>query len=53
MFILRSESRTHWFNEKAFENDAKFKLVGILFGLAVYNSVLLDVRFPSVVYRPG
>ncbi|KAK2715685.1 ubiquitin-protein ligase E3A-like [Artemia franciscana] len=51
MFIWRSESRTHWFNPTAFENDANFTLVGILFGLAIYNTVILDVRFPSVVYR--
>jgi len=40
-----------WFNSDCFWNDEGFYLVGILVGLAVYNSVLLDVHFPPAVYR--
>jgi hypothetical protein len=29
----------------------EFEMIGVLLGLAIYNSVILDVRFPSVVYR--
>lgn len=29
----------------------EYELVGILVGLALYNGVILGVRFPSVVYR--
>ena len=45
------EDNVTWFNSDCFWNDEGFYLVGILVGLAVYNSVLLDVRFPSAVYR--
>lgn len=40
-----------WFNSDCFWNDEEFYLSGILMGLAVYNSTLLDVNFPSAVYR--
>jgi hypothetical protein len=28
------------------ETDEEFRLIGILLGLAIYNGVILDVRFP-------
>lgn len=40
-----------WFNSDCTWNDEGYYLVGILVGLAVYNDVLLDVRFPQAVYR--
>lgn len=40
-----------WFNPTSFESDAQFTLIGIVIGLAIYNNVILDVRFPMVVYR--
>jgi alpha-tubulin suppressor-like RCC1 family protein len=40
-----------WFNSDCTWNDEGYYLVGILVGLAVYNSVLLDVHFPQAVYR--
>ena len=45
------EEHVTWFNSDCFWNDEGYYLVGILVGLAVYNSVLLDVRFPPAVYR--
>lgn len=35
----------------SFENDAQFTLIGIVLGLAIYNSIILPVSFPMVVYR--
>lgn len=32
-------------------SSVQFELVGSLIGLAIYNSVILDVNFPLVVYR--
>ena len=29
----------------------QFKLIGALLGMAIYNSVILDVRFPMVVFK--
>lgn len=28
-----------------------YELVGIILGLAIYNNVLLDIKFPEVVYK--
>lgn len=40
-----------WFNSDCTWNDDGFYLVGVLTGLALYNSVILDVHFPPAVYR--
>ena len=45
------DGTTTWFNADCFWNDEEYYLSGILVGLAVYNSTLLDVNFPSAVYR--
>lgn len=39
------------FNSTSFENEAQFKLIGIVLGLAIYNNIILAVNFPMVVYR--
>lgn len=41
----------NWFNSDNTWDDKGYELIGVLFGLALYNSVLLDVRFPLAVYR--
>jgi ubiquitin-protein ligase E3 A len=51
MFTYDEETRLVWFNSSSFETEAQYKLIGIILGLAIYNSVILDVHFPSVVYR--
>lgn len=40
-----------WFNAECSWNDEGYFLSGVLVGLAVYNSVVLDVHFPQAVYR--
>ena len=51
MFIYNDANRQYWFNPTSFENDAQFTLIGLVFGLAIYNGIILDVSFPSVLYR--
>jgi len=51
MFIHCSESHTYWFNPSSYESCAQFTLIGIVLGLAMYNSVILDLHLPSVIYR--
>jgi len=51
MFTYDNETRQFWFNSMSFENDGQFSLIGIVLGLAIYNSTIVDVRFPPVVYR--
>jgi|JFJP01.1.fsa_nt_gi hypothetical protein len=35
----------------SFETELNFELIGTLIGLAIYNSVLLGLAFPRVVYK--
>ena len=51
MFVYNEASRQYWFNATSFENDAQFTLIGLVFGLAIYNGIILDVNFPVVLYR--
>ena len=37
-----------WLATTALENAREFNLIGKVFGLAIYNSVILDVHFPMV-----
>ena len=50
MFMYNEESRTCWFNPSALEPE-QFMLVGLLLGLAIYNSAILDLHFPLVLYH--
>jgi hypothetical protein len=34
-----------------FENNLQFELIGTTLGLAIYNSDLLDVKFPKAVFK--
>ncbi|XP_024945758.1 ubiquitin-protein ligase E3A [Cephus cinctus] len=51
MFTMQEDTQTTWFNPTSFESNAQFTLIGVVLGLAIYNNVILDVRFPMVVYR--
>lgn len=51
MFERIEESRAFWFNKNSLEANLQFELFGLVLGLAIYNQVILDVKFPSVVYK--
>lgn len=51
MFTYDEKSRTYWFSKNCMDNDSEFNLVGVLMGLAVYNSIILDIRFPPCCYK--
>eukprot|EP00826_Nyctotherus_ovalis_P039377 TRINITY_DN3786_c0_g1_i2.p1 TRINITY_DN3786_c0_g1~~TRINITY_DN3786_c0_g1_i2.p1 ORF type:complete len:395 (-),score=164.45 TRINITY_DN3786_c0_g1_i2:190-1374(-) len=51
MFNYNEETRTYWFNPDTFEACIKFELIGFILGLALYNSIILDIHFPRVVYK--
>ena len=51
MFAYKEESHTYWFNMASPACDLEFQLVGILLGLAIYNGVILDIRFPKFLYK--
>ncbi|GAM23493.1 hypothetical protein SAMD00019534_066680 [Acytostelium subglobosum LB1] len=50
MFIYNERLRTWWFNTNSLDK-LEFELIGIILGLALYNSIILDVHFPLVVYK--
>ena len=50
MFIYNEETRFCWFNSSSTKlND--YKLIGTLFGLAIYNGLIIDAKLPLVVYK--
>lgn len=54
MFTFNEESRLCWFTPNQVLDDInirEYKLVGLLLGLAVYNSVILDLHFPLALYK--
>mmetsp|Transcript_8195 Transcript_8195/g.11619 ORF Transcript_8195/g.11619 Transcript_8195/m.11619 type:complete len:828 (-) Transcript_8195:219-2702(-) len=51
MFTYDKDTRICWFNHKSVSSDEEYELIGIILGLAIYNGVILDLRFPMVVYR--
>uniref|UniRef100_A0A2C9MAF0 HECT-type E3 ubiquitin transferase n=1 Tax=Biomphalaria glabrata TaxID=6526 RepID=A0A2C9MAF0_BIOGL len=51
MFTYDKQAGVHWFSPTPCDNYQEFNLVGVLMGLAVYNSINLDIRFPGVCYR--
>lgn len=51
MFNYNTERRVYWFNQFSYEPNIKFELIGFVIGLALYNSVILDLHFPRVVYK--
>ena len=51
MFTYNEKSRLYYFNPFTFEAPINFELVGAILGIAIYNSVILDVHFPLAVYK--
>ncbi|XP_069609566.1 probable E3 ubiquitin-protein ligase HECTD2 isoform X1 [Ranitomeya imitator] len=51
MFTYHKDSNFHWFSSFKCDNYSEFRLVGTLMGLAVYNSITLDIRFPPCCYK--
>jgi len=51
MFMSEEEARCLWFNCDSLESDSEFELIGIIMGLAIYNSVILEIAFPPLVYK--
>ena len=45
------ESNLLWFNLVPVDNHEIYYLFGSILGLAIYNSTILDLRFPSAMYK--
>ncbi|KAM3425182.1 hypothetical protein BST61_g7141 [Cercospora zeina] len=51
MFAYDEESNMCFFNPNSFETSDQYHLVGVLLGLAIYNSTILDVPLPPFAFR--
>lgn len=51
MFIYNKKTRLFWFNINSFESNIKFELIGIILGLALFNGIILDIKFPMAIYK--
>ncbi|XP_076042940.1 HECT and RLD domain containing E3 ubiquitin ligase 4 isoform X2 [Oratosquilla oratoria] len=51
MFVHFSETNTIWFREEPLENDAMYNLIGIICGLAIYNTTIINLPFPLALYK--
>lgn len=51
MFKYNEDTRLYWFNGDTFEPNIKFELIGMLMGLAIYNSIILDLHLPMACYK--
>ena len=51
MFSEFGETNTIWFNGDSLEDDVMYLLIGIVCGLAIYNSTIVNLPFPLALYR--
>ncbi|KAI0161352.1 HECT-domain-containing protein [Xylariaceae sp. FL1272] len=51
LFVYDEDSKFCYFNPNTFETSDQYFLVGVVFGLAIYNSTILDVAFPPFAFR--
>lgn len=51
MFVPKNNNSYYWFNSHSFELPLMFEFVGMILGLSIYNTTLLDVKFPRILYK--
>ncbi|XP_029003793.1 probable E3 ubiquitin-protein ligase HERC3 isoform X2 [Betta splendens] len=51
MFTHYNDSNLLWFSDKCFVEQNWFHLIGIICGLAIYNSTVVDLHFPLALYK--
>lgn len=51
MFTYNKETDIFWFNSQTFEDAQEFELIGMILGLAIYNNIILDIRFPNLIFK--
>ncbi|OAX82830.1 hypothetical protein ACJ72_02822 [Emergomyces africanus] len=51
LFVYDEQSQYCYFNPYCFESSEQFFLVGVLLGLAIYNSTILDIALPPFAFR--
>lgn len=51
LFTYNNETRTSHINGFSLESDRKFELFGYILGLALYNGIIVGVKFSSYFYK--
>jgi ubiquitin-protein ligase E3 A len=51
LFSYNSKTHLFWFNLNNTHQSKNYELIGIIIGLAIYNSIILDIKFPLVLYK--
>ena len=51
MFKYYENQRLYWFNPNTIESNLNFELIGMILGMAIYNSIILDVHLPMATYK--
>ena len=51
LFLYDEDSCYCYFNSNSFESSDQFFLVGVILGLAIYNSTILDIALPPFAFR--
>ncbi|RYO77119.1 hypothetical protein DL766_006898 [Monosporascus sp. MC13-8B] len=51
LFVYDDDSQFCYFNPNTFETSDQFFLIGVVLGLAIYNSTILDVALPPFAFR--
>ncbi|KAG7693784.1 hypothetical protein KL915_004074 [Ogataea haglerorum] len=51
LFSYDETSGLCWFAISNLDNDELYYLVGVVLGLAIYNSTILDLRLPKALYK--
>ena len=51
MFTYNQKTRLFWFNLNSLESKFQFELIGTILGLALFNGIILDIKFPMAIYK--
>lgn len=51
LFIYDNDSQLCYFNPYSFETSDQYFLIGVVLGLAIYNSTILDIALPPFAFR--
>uniref|UniRef100_A0A7M5WR61 HECT-type E3 ubiquitin transferase n=1 Tax=Clytia hemisphaerica TaxID=252671 RepID=A0A7M5WR61_9CNID len=51
MFKYSEKRHNWWFTASSKDSFKEYNLCGVLLGLAIYNGINLDIRFPPIVYK--
>ncbi|KAI9298105.1 ubiquitin-protein ligase E3A, partial [Neoconidiobolus thromboides FSU 785] len=51
LFYYEKTSQYFWFNMNCLENEQNYFLFGVIVGLAIYNSTILNLQLPTALFK--